>query len=186
MNEPNLKDCQLPNVPKMAEGDLESRFGSLMLAVKRFLAPPWNSRVKPMLKQAYSTSLDLKAAPQPQSPSRDSVADAPVLARGDLVRVRSREEIIASLDPFGELKGCAFLPQMFDYCGTEQRVFRVMQKFMDERDSKMKRVRGVILLEDLICKGTMAFGECDRACLLFWREEWLEKIPSVEAQADAA
>ncbi len=152
----------------------------LLSNFKRLLAKPWNSYVKVWLKQAYSISLDFRETAKPQAPVRDSVADVPAFAQGDLVRVRSRQEIIATLDPFGELKGCAFLPQMFDYCGTEQRIFRVMQRFMDERDSKMKKVRGVVLLESLICKGTLAFGECDRACLLFWREEWLEKIPASE------
>jgi hypothetical protein len=90
--------------------------------------------------------------------------------------VRSREEILSTLDPFKELKGCAFLPDMYQYCGTEQRVLRSMRHFMDERDYKLKKVRGVILLENVICNGTPTFGECDRCCFLFWREEWLEKI----------
>ncbi len=95
---------------------------------------------------------------------------------GDLVWVRSREEIDATLDPFKELKGCAFLPDMYQYCDTQQRVLKSMQYFIDERDYKRKKVRGVILLEDVICNGTPAFGACDRCCFLFWREEWLKRV----------
>ena len=51
-----------------------------------------------------------------------------------------------------------------------------MQTFMDERDYKMKKARGVILLENVICNGTPTFGPCDRCCFLFWREEWLERV----------
>jgi len=47
---------------------------------------------------------------------------------------------------------------------------------MDERDYKVKKARGVILLENVICTGTPTFGACDRCCFLFWREEWLEKV----------
>ena len=90
--------------------------------------------------------------------------------------MRTRQEIDSTLDPFKELKGCAFLPEMYQYCGTEQRVLKSMQRFMDERDYKLKKVRGVILLENVICTGTPTFGACDRCCFLFWREEWLEKV----------
>jgi hypothetical protein len=90
--------------------------------------------------------------------------------------VRALDEIKETLDPFGELKGCSFLEEMSKYCGTEQKVFRVMRLFMDERDYKMKKTRGIILLENIFCNGTAAFGQCDRSCFLFWREEWLQKI----------
>ncbi len=98
------------------------------------------------------------------------------LKAGDWVRVRSWEEIQSMLDPFKETRGCAFLEDMHKYCGTKQRVFKPMERFLDERDYKVKKVRGVILLENVICGGTPAFGRCDRACFLFWREEWLEKM----------
>jgi hypothetical protein len=149
--------------------------------LKTLLAKPWNSYVKKWLKQAYYASNEWTAASAPLAPAQDSVGAVP-LQVGERVRVRSREEILATLDPFKELKGCAFLPQMFKYCGTEQRVLRSMQRFMDERDYKMKKVRGVVLLENVICNGTAAFGECDRCCFLFWREEWLERLPADQAQ----
>lgn len=98
------------------------------------------------------------------------------LNSGDWVHVRSMEEIQSMLDPFKETKGCAFLEDMYKYCDTKQRVLKSMERFLDERDYKVKKVRGVILLENVICTGTPAFGRCDRSCFLFWREEWLEKI----------
>ncbi len=143
--------------------------------VKRLLAVPWNLYVKKWLKQAYYTSLRWGGASAAQLAAKELTPAVPY-AKGEVVRVRSREEILATLDPFKELKGCAFLPAMYQYCGTEQRVFRSMQHFMDERDYKLKKVRGVILLENVICNGTPAFGECDRCCFLFWREEWLERV----------
>jgi len=88
--------------------------------------------------------------------------------------------MLSTLDPFNELKGCSFPSQMYQYCGTEQKVFRVMKYFMDERDYRMKKTRGIILLENIFCNGTAVFGDCDRCCFLFWREEWLEKIHSGE------
>lgn len=95
---------------------------------------------------------------------------------GDWVRVRSFKDIQNTLNPFKELKGCAFLEEMKQYCGSEQRILKVMERFLDERDYQVKKTRGIVLLEGIYCQGTPVFGRCDRSCLLFWREEWLEKI----------
>jgi len=171
----NFDGCQLPSVPKFSAGLAESSETSNIGRIKRMLAVPWNRHVKRWLKQVYYTSLRLRGVSSPQKAEKHLAPATPFKA-GDLVRVRSGEEIKSTLDPFKELKGCAFLPDMYRYCGTQQRVLRSMQHFMDERDYKLKKVRGVILLENVICSGTPTFGACDRCCFLFWREEWLEKI----------
>lgn len=101
---------------------------------------------------------------------------AEALQPGDLVRVRSKEEIRATLDNWNQRRGCAFLEEMWPYCGTQQRVFKRVERFLDERDYITKRCKGIVLLEGLICEGTKHFGPCDRSCFYFWREEWLEKI----------
>lgn len=62
---------------------------------------------------------------------------------------------------------------------TKQRVLQVMERFLDERDYKVKKVSGIVLLEGVICRGTPAFGRCDRCCHLFWRQEWLKKVEDV-------
>ena len=98
------------------------------------------------------------------------------LKAGDLVRIRSREEIEATLDDWKELKGCTFMPEMWEYCGTIRRVLKPMARFLDERDYRVKKCKGIVLLEGGICNGTLGLGRCDRCCYLFWREEWLEKI----------
>jgi hypothetical protein len=51
-----------------------------------------------------------------------------------------------------------------------------VKTFVDERDCRVKKVKGVYLLEGVNCQGFELYGECDRACFYFWREEWLEKI----------
>lgn len=92
------------------------------------------------------------------------------------MRVRTREEIQATLDSSSEMKGCAFLGEMWQYCGSNQRVFKRVERFVDERDYQVKKIRGVVLLEGVLCGGTEYYGKCDRSCFYFWREEWLEKI----------
>jgi hypothetical protein len=95
---------------------------------------------------------------------------------GDQVLVKSKDQIQATLNSWNELKGCSFLPEMWQYCGTKQRVLKPVKRFVDERDCRVKKLKGVYLLQGVNCQGFELYGECDRACFYFWREEWLEKI----------
>ena len=98
------------------------------------------------------------------------------LKAGDMVRIRSKEEIRATLDEWNRLKGCGFLEEMWPYCSTVQRVYKRVEQFMDERDYVVKKCRKLVILEGVFCHGTVDFGKCDRTCFFFWREEWLEKV----------
>jgi hypothetical protein len=85
-----------------------------------------------------------------------------------------REKTIqATLDPWNYLKGCGFMEEMWQYCGTHQRVLKPVRRFLDERDYRVKKARGIVLLEGLACEGTRDYGRCDRSCHYFWREEGL-------------
>jgi hypothetical protein len=168
----NFDGCQLPCLPKVALGLAETDVLPLSMRLKRSLAVPWNYNVKKWLKSLYYMMVEKKII----NPRETSIHVSQGLKNGDRVRVRSRTEIQATLNPFKELKGCAFLTEMWQFCDTEQRVLQVMERFLDERDYKVKKVRGLVLLENVICRGTPAFGRCDRCCHFFWREEWLEKV----------
>jgi hypothetical protein len=167
----NFDGCQIPCLPRMAEGQIVNDAQTPVQRLKRFLAVPWNYYVKRWLKMGYHKIFDKKV--------RNESALASISASlqvGDRVRVRSWQEIEATLDPFKELKGCAFLAEMKQFCDTTQTVLQVMERFLDERDYKVKKVKGMILLEGVLCRGTPVFGRCDRCCHLFWRQEWLEKL----------
>jgi hypothetical protein len=159
----------------MASGRADFEPQPWQVRFKRTFARPWNYYVKTRLKHSLTLIDSLRSRDEPTS-AVTGAAPTVALAAGDLVRVRSREEIAATLDRWQELKGCAFLDNMWDYCGTTQRVLKPMERFLDERDYKVKKCRGLVLLEGVICHGTPVFGRCDRCCHLFWRMEWLQKI----------
>lgn len=98
------------------------------------------------------------------------------LRAGDWVQVRSKEEILTSLDKNGRLQGLPFMPQMFQYCGKRFRVFKRAHKTCDTTAFKMvgRRLADTVHLE-LRCDGK-AYGGCDAACLIFWKEAWLRPI----------
>jgi len=97
---------------------------------------------------------------------------------GDKVRIKSKQEIQGLLDPWQEQYGCAFMEEMWIYCDTEQVVKKRVEKFLDEATLRMHTSKGLVILEDLFCEGTIDFGRCDRSCYYFWREEWLDKLES--------
>jgi hypothetical protein len=98
------------------------------------------------------------------------------LMPGDEVRVRSAEEIRAILGDWNSMRGCSFMEEMWRYCGTRQRVLKRVDRFLDERDYLVKKMRGIVILDHVNCQGTVDFGPCDRSCFFFWREEWLMKL----------
>ena len=103
------------------------------------------------------------------------------LCVGDVVEVRSKEEILRTLDRDGRLDGLPFMPEMLPWCGKRFRVFRRAHKTCDTIDnSGGRRMAGAVHLEDLDngnsaqlrCDGA-AHGECQAGCLIFWKEAWL-------------
>ncbi len=96
---------------------------------------------------------------------------------GEMVRVRSKFEINKALNRFNNTRGCIFLPEMYNHCGKEYRVFKKVDYFFDEYKQKMSKCNGIFLLEGCYCNGTATYlGKCDRNCFLFWQASWLEKV----------
>jgi hypothetical protein len=100
----------------------------------------------------------------------------PAFQSGEYVTVKSREEIQKTLDRWNQLQRCSFMEEMWPYCGSRQRILKRVEKFLDERDYRVKKCRKIYLLEGAMCQGTRDFGPCDRSCFFFWREEWLDKM----------
>lgn len=173
--------CQICGMQRVSEPMAKSEVvqpplrGRLKVLLKRWLSPSMKRTLKLRMNRMARWFSKLTGRSQVKATPTTQPATSHLKA-GDLVRVRSREEIQATLDIWKELKGCLFMPEMWSYCGTTQRVLKSVERIVDERDYRVKRCRGVILLEGVICPGTELFGRCDRSCFFFWREEWLEKI----------
>jgi hypothetical protein len=97
------------------------------------------------------------------------------LQPGESVRVRSREEIRATLDPRGCNRGLSFDPEMLPYCGTTRRVDRRVRRLIDDITGRMIEPRGdCIVLEGAVCRG-LYHGLCTRQTDTYWREAWLTR-----------
>jgi hypothetical protein len=98
------------------------------------------------------------------------------LNAGDWVEVRSREEILGTLDTNGRLENMPFMPEMLRHTGQRFRVFKRAHRTCDTVDYVGGRhLKRTVHLENLRCDGS-AHGNCEAVCLLFWKDAWLKKV----------
>lgn len=96
---------------------------------------------------------------------------------GDWVEVRSKEEILATLDANGRLDGMPFMPEMFRYCGQRLQVYKRAHKTCDYTTPypfHTRRLERTVHLKTR-CDGE-AHGGCQAGCLLNWKEAWLKPV----------
>ena len=112
------------------------------------------------------------------------------LQPGELVQVRSREEIMATLDNQNRNRGLLFDVEMLTYCGGIYRVLRRVNRIIDEKTGKMLSMKyPCIVLEGVACRSDY-HRLCPRAIYHYWRESWLTraaegKLPGREDQLAA-
>ena len=99
---------------------------------------------------------------------------------GEWVRVRSKDEILGTLDRKGELDGMPFMPEMFEHCGKMFQVHKRAHKTCDTVfPIRGRRVDHAVHLETR-CTGA-AHGGCQAACLIFWKDAWLARVDTGQA-----
>src|ERR1700733_1757467 len=105
------------------------------------------------------------------------------LQPGEFVQVRSKEEIVATLDPQNRNRGLLFDSEMLLYCGGLYKVLRPVHKIIDEKTGKMMHMKyPCIVLEGVVCKANY-HRLCPRAIYSYWREAWLKRVSPNSAPA---
>jgi hypothetical protein len=101
------------------------------------------------------------------------------LQPGELVQIRTKEEIIATLDKQNRNRGLWFDVEMVPYCGGIYRVLRRVNRIIDEKSGKMLNMKyPCIVLEGVVCKSDF-HRLCPRAIYAYWRENWLRRAADV-------
>jgi hypothetical protein len=105
------------------------------------------------------------------------------LQPGELVQVKTKEEIAATLTPEGRHRGMWFDREMMPFCGRTFRVRRKIQRFIDERSGgrmiELKKAH-CVTLEGVVCSGDLSLRRwfCPREIYSYWRECWLRRVES--------
>jgi len=103
-------------------------------------------------------------------------ADPLGLQPGELVEVKSKAEIVATLDRNGKNRGMTFDVEMIPYCGRRLRVLRRVERIVDEKTGRLLQLPNPsIILDGAICTGCY-HRFCPRGTYPFWREIWLRRV----------
>ena len=98
------------------------------------------------------------------------------LKPGELVRIKSKDEILATLNDDLLNRGLGFEEEMARYCGRTARVRARVERCLDEKTGLLLSMKSpCIVLDDLVCEGVYN-ANCPREFVPFWREIWLERV----------
>ena len=169
--------CQIEHVSQMAyKPSVSNRFRFKIIVILNNLISLLEKGLIKSLKNIVLLLQENKN--NTYSDPKDNRFEPLGLKKGDLVRVKSKKDIIKTLDESHRLNGCAFMDEMSQFCETEQAVYKKVEYFFDERLCKFFKAKDIVLLDGLKCSGKLSsFGpRCDRSCYYFWKEAWLEKL----------
>lgn len=101
---------------------------------------------------------------------------------GDWVEVRTKSEILATLDERGQLDGLPFMPEMLQFSGRRFKVFKRAHKTCDTvNHTGGRRMTDAVHLEELRCGG-MGHGGCQAGCLIFRKDAWLKRVAAPSSE----
>jgi hypothetical protein len=101
------------------------------------------------------------------------------LKPGELVQVRSKKEILRTIDVEAKNRGLSFDVEMLPFCGRSLRVLARVEKIINDKNGKMIRMpNACIILEGATCGGCRSRRRmfCPRAIYPYWREIWLKRV----------
>ena len=108
------------------------------------------------------------------------------LQPGELVRVKSRAQIVQTLDHKMSNRGMMLCYEMMRCCGQEAEVRYRVDRLINESTGMMREISDAVTLssmrgcgslgEECLCYGEP--GDCPRGELMYWKEIWLERVNS--------
>ena len=98
------------------------------------------------------------------------------LQPGEIVEVKSFDEIKSTLDKKGRNRGLEFHYDMMQFCGKQFRVRNRLEKMISEASGHMVKIKNTVILEDVTCDFAYRFWGCSRCIFQYWREIWLKRI----------
>lgn len=101
------------------------------------------------------------------------------LQPGELVQVKTNQEILATLDTHSKNRGLFFDYEEAAYCGGTYKVLQRVERMINEKTGRMTALPGeCLMLDGAICRGLYNDRRifCPRSVYCYWREIWLRRI----------
>jgi hypothetical protein len=105
------------------------------------------------------------------------------LQPGELVQVRSKNEIEHTLNEGLRNRGLWFDVEMVPFCGGTFRVLRRVERLIDEKTGVMMVPRNpCLILDGVTCGANLSRNRrfCSRSIYPFWHEVWLKRVEHKE------
>lgn len=109
------------------------------------------------------------------------------LKAGDWVRVKTKEEILRTIDRRQLNRGLSFDVEMTPYCGKVFQVKQIVRQILDEVTGEMVPMKNpCIVLDGVVCGSHYSPCRlmCPRAIPPYWREIWLEPVEAPKQEHD--
>jgi hypothetical protein len=101
------------------------------------------------------------------------------LQPGELVRIKSYQEILDTIDGRDRNRGLYFDAEEVPYCGGEYRVLKRVSRIIHEKTGRMLEMKTPsLILDSVICESRYSECRlfCPRAIYSYWREIWVERV----------
>jgi hypothetical protein len=101
------------------------------------------------------------------------------LQPGELVRIKSHDEILQTLNTSNRNRGLYFDAEEVPYCGGTYRVLKHVTKIINDRTGRMQEMKTpCVILDSVICQSRYSEHRlfCPRSIYPYWREIWLERV----------
>lgn len=101
------------------------------------------------------------------------------LQPGELVQIKSHDEILDALDKNNKNRGLWFDAEQVPYCDKTARVLCRVEKIINERTGKMMKLpNDCLILEGVYCRAHYSSDRlfCPRSIYSYWREVWLKRV----------
>jgi hypothetical protein len=118
-----------------------------------------------------------------RGPHKRTPSESLGLKPGELVRVKTRAQVVNTLDQNTRNRGMATCDEVLRCCGGEAEVRYRVDRLIDERTGLMREIPDTVTLrmrhdeklaEECLCYHEL--GDCPRGELMYWREIWLERL----------
>ena len=119
-----------------------------------------------------------------RGPHKRTPSESLHLKPGELVRVKSRAQVVETLDQRTRNRGMGICDEVLRCCGREAEVRYRVDRLIDERTAIMREIPDTVALQNMRGDGTLGeeclcyhqLGDCPRGELMYWREIWLERV----------
>lgn len=111
------------------------------------------------------------------------------LKPGEIVRIKSRDQIVETLGRNGRNRGMGICYEMSRCCNGEAEVRMQVDRIIEEKSGRMRELTNTVMLRNLrgnptLCEECLCYneiGDCPRGELMYWREIWLERVRATGA-----